>query len=327
MELTNTMVNIMGRSDRKADYDRACKNILSEKIILAWIMKSCLNEYQDCSILDIADKYIEEGSMQTGTVAVHRDEPDVGLRAGRIFGDKTEDFSETEGTVYFDVKFKAKLPGGEDSVGLIINIEAQKDFYPGYSLVRRGIFYCARMLSSQYETEFTGSQYQNIRKVYSVWICTNPSRKKENSIMKYSIREEAVAGKAEEAVSDYDLMTVVMMYLGKNSEEKILRLLHLLLISDLDAEKKLDILKRDYGICTSQALESEVKNMCNISEQIEERGIKKGIEQGIEQGKEQGILAAIESLMNNMKLSSEEAMKALSIPVSEWPKYIRLLKR
>ena len=40
-------------------YDESCKNILANKIILAWIMKSCMKEYKDCSIRDIADHYIE----------------------------------------------------------------------------------------------------------------------------------------------------------------------------------------------------------------------------------------------------------------------------
>ena len=76
MELTNTMANIMSLPDRKADYDTACKNVLAEKSILAWIMKCCLDEYRDCSISDIAEQFIEDGSMQIGSAAVYRDEPD-----------------------------------------------------------------------------------------------------------------------------------------------------------------------------------------------------------------------------------------------------------
>lgn len=35
-------------ADEKANYDASCKRFLAEKIILAWIMKSCLREYMDC---------------------------------------------------------------------------------------------------------------------------------------------------------------------------------------------------------------------------------------------------------------------------------------
>lgn len=63
--------------------------------------------------------------------------------------------------------------------------------------------------------------------------------------------------------------------------------------------------------------------MCNLSDAIEERGIKKGIEQGIEQGLQQGIKliildniedgktreVIIEKLIRHFSLTSDEAEK------------------
>ena len=40
-------------------YDEACKQVLANKMILAWILKACVREYSDCDIKEIADKYIE----------------------------------------------------------------------------------------------------------------------------------------------------------------------------------------------------------------------------------------------------------------------------
>ena len=42
-------------ADAKAGYDTACKQILSNRVVLAWILKSCVDEYRDCSIQDIAE--------------------------------------------------------------------------------------------------------------------------------------------------------------------------------------------------------------------------------------------------------------------------------
>ena len=50
-----------------------------------------------------------------------------------------------EGTVYFDIRFTIVTPG-EERIKLIINIEAQKSYYPGYDLVTRGVYY-GHMLS------------------------------------------------------------------------------------------------------------------------------------------------------------------------------------
>ena len=51
--------------------------------------------------------------------------------------------------------------------------------------LKRGIYYCSRMISGQYETAFTNSHYENIKKVYSIWICMNPPKNRENSITRY----------------------------------------------------------------------------------------------------------------------------------------------
>jgi predicted transposase/invertase (TIGR01784 family) len=323
MELTNTMAQMLAQPDRKADYDKACKNLLSEKSILAWIMKECVDEYRDCSLEDIAEKYIEGESLKVATSAVHKDSVDADRsNPGRIKGGNTEDFSENEGTVYYDIRFNSLLPG-TGKVSMILNVEAQKDSYPGYPLVKRGLYYCSRLISSQYETEFSESNYGDIKKVCSIFICTNPAKKKQNSITKYSIHENTLVGNATD--SNYDLINLIMIYLGKDSENKIIKLLHLLLLDHVDAGEKLNVLSSEFGIKVSKPLEREVMIMCNVSEQIEERGIEKGIEKGRTEGLEKGRTESIENLMKSMGVSADEAMKILLIPEEEREKYKKLL--
>ena len=59
MEANTPIADDIRITDQNSQYDDACKQILSEKYILAWIMKSCLEEYRDCDVRDIAEKYIE----------------------------------------------------------------------------------------------------------------------------------------------------------------------------------------------------------------------------------------------------------------------------
>ena len=56
-----------------------------------------------------------------------------------ISGMDTEDKSVREGTVTYDIRFRAIVPDSEEQIALIINVEAQNDFYPGYPLIKRGI--------------------------------------------------------------------------------------------------------------------------------------------------------------------------------------------
>lgn len=72
-------------------------------------MKSCLEEYRDCDVKNIAEKYIE-GQPEVGVVPVAPDE----TNAARIRGIHNEDASLTEGTVTYDIRFLATAPVSHD---------------------------------------------------------------------------------------------------------------------------------------------------------------------------------------------------------------------
>ena len=159
-----------------ASYDKAAKRFLSMKMLLAWILKYLVAEFRDCSIKDIAEKYIEgDPTLTIGTIPVDADLTNAARntakkKAKNIKGSRNEDASTTEGTAIFDILFRAIVPATGETIALIINIEPQRTVYTGYSLVRRGIYYACRMISSQKEVEFTGDDYNNIKKVYTIWL-------------------------------------------------------------------------------------------------------------------------------------------------------------
>lgn len=76
-----------------------------------------------------------------------------------------------------------------------------------------------------------------------------------------------------------------------------------------------EALTDDFDIKMTKELESEVSEMCNLSQGIEEKGI------------EIGTLRAIENLMDTLKLTAEQAMAALKIPETERLKYAARLNR
>ena len=311
-------------TDDSAGYDAACKRVLSEKAILARIMKSCLEEYRHCDVNDIAEKYIE-GQPQVSAVPVL---PDDGGTV--ISGMDTEDKSVHEGTVTYDIRFRSIVPDSDERIALIINLEAQNDFYPGYPLIKRGIYYCCRMISSQYGREFTGPHYEKIKKVYSIWICMNPPKNRENTITRYRLIEEHMVGEAVELVRNYDLLSIIMLCLGgpdRKNYDGVLRMLDVLLGSETSEMEKRKILQDDYNIQMTLAMKREVTVMCNLSKGVEEKGIAKGIAKGMTEGMTNGILASIKNLVKNMGISVEQAMTVLEIPEAERPNYRELLQR
>jgi len=315
-----TLSDTVHGADDKIKYDQCCKRILSDKHILAYILAGCVKEYQGCCIEDIASKYIE-GTPEISEIPVHQD----ALAASRIRGRNIEDSSIAEGTVFFDIRFDALTPKELSSVLMYINIEAHNDFWPGYPIVKRGTYYGCRMVSSQYGTEFTNSEYDKIKKVYSIWICPSPSKKYENSIAVYHTVEDSVTGRIHEPEENYDIVRVVMICLGKpkGAQNDLLKLLDVLLVSNCTADEKCKALEADFGILMTTKLEKEVYDMGNLGDFVEARGIEKGIKQGMEKG----IIQSLRSLMNTMKWTVQQAMDALEIPNGERSKYEELLKQ
>lgn len=322
MERETTLSQSIRTADVNADYDAACKRILSEKIILAWIMKSSLAEYRDLDVKEIAAKYIE-GEPTVGETPVHQDETNP-----RIKGSNTEDTSINEGTVTYDILFRAIAPSSGDPIALIINVEAQNDFNPGYPLLKRGIYYCGRMLSAQHGTEFANSHYEKVKKVYSIWVCMKPDKNWENTITRYSIQEENLVGDAHADIASYDLISLVMLCLGPaagGGEADVLKLLDVLLSAEVEPRKKLQVMRDEFDIPMTQKFAEEVTEMCNLSKGVMEKGIEKGIEQGLEQGLakgmeqgiEKGILRSVRAAMESLKVPAEQAMDILQVPSNE----------
>ena len=61
------MENLSEQAKRKMRYDATCKEVLSEKSMIACILQTCVEEFKGCSIKDIARHYIQ-GMPEVGTV-------------------------------------------------------------------------------------------------------------------------------------------------------------------------------------------------------------------------------------------------------------------
>ena len=121
MEIENTLAKNITAAGEKAAYDAACKRLLANKIILAWIMKSCLEEYKTYSIHEIAEKYIE-GVPQIAEATVNPDEKTCNC-GEQIQGVKNEDSTIQEGTITYDIRFLAIVPGTGETIRLMINVD------------------------------------------------------------------------------------------------------------------------------------------------------------------------------------------------------------
>ncbi len=271
----------------KAQYDRCAKKLLAFKAIDAWILKTCVKEFYPYSVEYITEHCLS-GEVEISEHAVHQDQLN---RSKRVNGDEqvtkmnSESSSVNEGTVYYDVRFTAIAPTNEEIIKLIINLEIQTNDKPGYELVTRGIYYCARMISEQHDSVFIGEHYEKIQKVYSIWICPSTPECRKNQMTRYHMTKDQVIGNTYVKEQAYDLMEIIILSLGEPENDadcSILNLLNTLFSPSVLPDEKKNVLSKKYNIAMTAELESEVQRMCNLSTAIENQGIKKGRVEGVD---------------------------------------------
>lgn len=306
---TNIGQVLGGTPADKLKYDTSIINVLSDKNILAWIMKYSIDVYKDCSIEEIK-QYIE------GEPEVQERKLLPGNSQDRIVGMSEKELVFNEGESYFDIRFYALTPNGEHAK-LIINVEAQNDYDMGYDIVTRAIFYCARMLSSQYNSEFGKSNYQDIHKVYSIWLCPSVPKEAEYSITSYRMAKTNIYGNVPDG-EYYDLLEAVIICLGKEDNKskgtKMHQLMSTLLSTTIDLEQKKDILKKEFQIETTREFDERVRFMCNLSDGIEAKGVAKGKAE------------AYASMVIDGLLEKEVAAERSGLSMEEFEKFLNAAK-
>lgn len=307
-------------ADADARYDAAARKLVAQKSILAYILKSTMDEFADIPVKQIAEELIE-GSPLVSETAVFQDTPDKDRKmngSSRVQEMATEDVSVLEGTVRYDIRFVVRVPGINERIEIIVNIEIQNNDKPGYPIPKRGIYYGARMVSSQRGTLFRDQEYGKLKKVVSIWICENTAVSRSDSINEYSFSEKCRRGTYREEKENYDLIRVIVMRLGaegEHSEDDAIRLLSSMFSPTRTAEDKKKILSEEFHISVTEEINREVRRMCNLSAGILEKGIELGIEKG--------TLETLFALVKQGIISISVAAKQVSMEPNEFEKRYR----
>lgn len=277
MQQKTFLADAIDSTDVQTQYDTQAKYVLSDIGILARVLKYTVKEFMPYDINTIVQCIENEPEVETVST-----EPGK-TNLGRIEGSREEDKVPNEGDITFDIRFSVITPD-KIRMKILMNVEAQKKFYPGYDLVTRGIYYCSRMISSQKNVEFFHDDYDNIKKVCSIWICMDAPNRAANTITEYVLDQRKVYGDFQ-GNTRYDLLSLIMIAIGKTTKEQpqaeIHRMLDVLL-SERRPEQKKDILEKEFQIPMSQKLEEGMNRMCNLSERVLERGIEQGKTEGEE---------------------------------------------
>ena len=313
--MNTELKNAVLATDRDAQYDNSAKRLIAHKIILARILIKTVEKFKGMDPLEVAAliegiPYISTVPVEPGlTNAVHFQ------NGKRIVGFNTENQELNEGLVRFDIVFYVRMKDGLSQI--IINVEAQKDEPGEYEILNRAVFYVSRLISSQKERDFENSSYDDIKCVYSIWICMNME---ENTMSHIHLTKEDMIG-SYEWKGNLDLLNIIMIGLAKELPEhdetyELHRLLGALLSRELTIDEKLDIIGNEYDIPLEENFRKDMSTMCNLSQGVKEEGIAIGRREGLEEGRREGHAELITKMYKN-GLSIEQIASATDKTVEE----------
>ena len=285
--MNTEIANAVNAAGDKAQYDTRVKRLLAQKSILAHILVKTVDEFKGMKPEDVV-KYIEgEPSISVVPVEPGLANMEKTDAAGqRIVGLNTENAEINEGLVRFDIIFYVRMPSVDDTKNglsqIIVNIEAQKDEPTEYKILNRAIFYVSRLISSQKERDFVNTNYDDIKQVFSIWICMNMD---DNSLSHIHLTKDELL-KSCNWKGNLDLLNIVLIGITNEIPEhdekyEMHRLIGALLSSELKEQEKLDIIEHEYNIPINQEFREDVRIMCNLSTGIEERATEKTSEKFI----------------------------------------------
>ena len=267
MAVDTEIKNAVSAADEDAQYDEKAKRLLGNKIILAHILVKTIDEFKGMNPNDVVsyiegEPFISMVPVEPGLTNIEKEKS-----GQRIVGLNTENAEIHEGLIRFDIIFYVRMKDGISQV--IVNVEAQKDEPTSYHILNRAVFYVSRLVSSQKERDFVKTNYNDIKRVFSIWVCMNMD---ENSMDYVHLTDDKLLG-SYPWKGGLDLLNIVLIGIANELPEhddkyELHRLLSTLLSMELSVDEKLGIMEKEYSIAVDDRIREDVSAMCNLSQGI-----------------------------------------------------------
>ena len=259
MAVDTEIKNAVSAADEDAQYDEKAKRLLGNKIILAHILVKTIDEFKGMNPNDVVsyiegEPFISMVPVEPGLTNIEKEKS-----GQRIVGLNTENAEIHEGLIRFDIIFYVRMKDGISQV--IVNVEAQKDEPTSYHILNRAVFYVSRLVSSQKERDFVKTNYNDIRRVFSIWVCMGMD---ESSMAYVHLAKDDLLG-SYPWKGRLDLLNIVLNGISNELPEhgekyELHRLLSTLLSMELTVDEKLGIIEKEYSIVVDDRIREDVNN-------------------------------------------------------------------
>ena len=127
-----------------------------------------------------------------------------------------------------------------------------------------------------------------------------------DSIQRYKLTEEIIHGNFRDNKKNYDLISIVILNLGKKpTSHRLLNLLYLIFMDVKSSAEKETILHDEYHIDITRDMREELRKMGGLMEPA--------VEVAVDEAKKETLLENIRNAMESWSLTAEAAMKGLKI--------------
>ena len=299
---------LIGGSVDSAVMDADAKRILRYRLVLANILKYAIPKYSGYSAEEI--KEMIPASDRTSDGFYVREE-------------NTED-NEDRKHIDFDVLFP--VAGEQDKVSIWCDIEPQGTYMTktdaprSYDLAARGVYYLSRMVSRQISTGAELSNYRQLKKCYSIWICFDKLDDKTwvPTVTRHGFCPLVMPGASQPPQRETeaaDLMELIIIRAGGRSEElsdspSLIGLVNALWRDINRLSVYIPDKSKEYSVINKEA--DDVCDMKLVGKaQGRAEGIEIGVVKGIEIGEVKGEAKGIINLGSTLGLSKNQILDHL----------------
>ena len=277
--------------------DEELKDRLMSKEILAYIASQFVDDFAHMSWKQVLP-YLEDP-----------------LSFGVNRGDRERSDRE-HGSIRYDILVRLRSPRGKDKrIGVLLNIEGQNEVRSYEAVKRRMLSYTCRLVSEQKEDVFTNDRYEDLAEVVSVWLFLRPAEKDQGRVVEWSMAGRQLSDLDESdtrwkgGLKGLKVVAVCVPDQKHVQSKTVADLLGVYLDPGLSPGERSEKLRDDWDVHLPPQTEEDTGMFEGAGRSLWKEGVQKG--------KEENLLENIQSLVEQLHLSPEQAMDALDIPPEE----------
>ena len=289
--------------------DEELKDRLMNKEILAYIASQFVDDF---------------AHMSWKQVLPYLEDPLGGVSKG-----DRESSASGHGSVRYDILVRLRSPRGKDKrIGVLLNIEGQNEVRSYEAVKRRMLSYTCRLVSEQKEDVFTNDRYEDLAEVVSVWIFLRPAEKDQGRVVEWSMAGRQLSNLDESGTTwkgrlkGLKVVAVCVPDQKHVQSKTVADLLGVYLDPGLSPGERSEKLRDDWDVHLPPQQEEDTGMFEGAGRSLWKEGRQEGLRQGrqeglqegVQQGKESTLLENIQSLVEQLHLTPEQAMDALRVP-------------